>query len=116
MGKRGGNVLIDKDKLTNEIRKRGLNARQMSLEMGYCQDYISTIKYEGKISPPGMKMLQMLYNITPEDIAPDVSARAINSSSEEKTDVQEVALILTTETINRLEEAIYRAFKRALHE
>lgn len=50
-------IPVDKKKLDSEIRKRGLNGAAVSKEMGYCRDYISTVKYEGYISPPGMKML-----------------------------------------------------------
>ncbi|MBQ1297901.1 MAG: helix-turn-helix transcriptional regulator [Clostridiales bacterium] len=115
MAKRGENIPIDKEKLESEMRKRGLSARAVSREMGYCRDYISTVKYEGKISPPGMKMLQMLYNITPEDIAPESIAPAPDLRKD-NAPPQEVTLILTTETIKRLEDAMYRAVLRALHE
>lgn len=104
-------IPVDKKKLDSEIRKRGLNGAAVSKEMGYCRDYISTVKYEGYISPPGMKMLQVLYNITPEDIAP-----TLDDSKEDEGKPKEAALILSTETISRIEEAMYRAFKKALHE
>ena len=117
MAKRGERFPVDKEKLNNEMRKRGLTGQAVSKEMGYCRDYISTVKYEGKIAPAGMKMLQVLYNIAPEDIAPDdIPTNNIASAHETESSPQEIALILTTETITRLEEAMYRAVLRALHE
>ena len=103
---------VDAVKFDAELKKRGIKSRNViSEEMGYSRNYFNA-RVNDKFFPRNvMVALEAKYGIKAEDIAPD----------EEKTDrqvdsTQEIALILTTETINRLEEAMYRAVLRALKE
>lgn len=61
---------VDFDKLSTELRKRGLNMRQASIRMGRCETYLSGMKRAERLSDQSILMLDVMWNIKYKDIAP----------------------------------------------
>ena len=57
---------IDADKLYEELQKRHLSAREVSLKIGYHPAYINQALVRGKISNPGVVALKNMFNIDRE--------------------------------------------------
>lgn len=109
MGFASKTYTVDGTKLSYELKKRGLNGKNVSIDMGYNSSFIANAISRGKINYPGMKMLTTFYNIRLEDIAPDENATAAES-------IVEVREAPATEPIDyeRLYEVIYTAVYQAV--
>ena len=64
-------IEVDGMKLRNILCERKLSASYVSREMGYNDNMISHICNANKVSKPAMKMLELRFNITYDDIKPD---------------------------------------------
>jgi len=102
---------VSKQKLMAELAIRRTNMADASKRMGYNRNHLSAALCAGGITLPTLRALESMYGIKPEDIAKETSG-----SEPEKGETKEVALTLTAETLEMLEEAMYRAVLRALHE
>ncbi len=67
---RSNTMQIDGQKLTRIITHKGMTKAQISLGMGFSENYISKATTYNKITPSGMKLLEQLYGITYDDIKP----------------------------------------------
>lgn len=64
------NVNVDFDKLRAELFKRGLTITQASTQMGRSSSYFSGMKSKGYLPESTLIMLDSMWNIKYEDIAP----------------------------------------------
>ena len=63
--------VINPEKLIEELKKRGLTHNRVSEELGYNRNYITGVLKAGRMGRGARKTLEVLYNIKPEDIAPE---------------------------------------------
>ena len=104
---------IDGNKLTREIEKRGLIGRAMSVEMGYAASYISCCTNRGHMSTSGLKMLEKLYDIRPDEIMPDKEPETI-PEPEQMTIPEPPADPINYERLGQvIYQAVYEAVKKA---
>ena len=61
---------VDFNRLTTEFRKRGLTTAQASKQMGRSVSYFSGMKIKGYLPESTLVMLESMWNIKYEDIAP----------------------------------------------
>lgn len=105
-------VSVSKEKLYRELEKRGLNHSEVSTEIGFAQWFISNSASRGKINRTGAIMLEKLYNIKPEDYAPDP-----DNTPEIIEPVKEAQNIIDYEKLGEvIYDAVYRAVKTAWSE
>lgn len=64
-------IMIDGDKLHEELRSRTLKGTEASIKMGFSQNYISKVCSRGKIKKSSLNLLDTLFGIKYEDIQPD---------------------------------------------
>lgn len=62
---------VDKEKLLDELKERGLNQSRASVEMGYDASYISCRMYENALAKPVLLMMEKMFGITYDMIKPD---------------------------------------------
>lgn len=89
---------IDKKKLQNELKARGVSQQAASRACGYGQGYLANMGMRGSISEETVEELKRLYNIDYEDIEPDTQKQPQKCDVEEQTN----------------EDAIYRATYSAI--
>lgn len=70
-------VPIDKQKFVDCFKKRGLLMREASIRCGRSEWYLSNQANRGKMSESVALLLEVYYNIRPEDYAPDVKVEKI---------------------------------------
>ncbi len=78
--------IVNPDKLSRELEKRGLVKATASREMGFCESYLSQVMQRGVISKVAARALESTYNIrladyalkeaTPELVAPPCACTA----------------------------------------
>ena len=61
---------VDKDRMMEALKKRGLTMSNVSKEIGFEGGYLSKCCERGKISIPASKMLESLYHLNPEEYKP----------------------------------------------
>ena len=62
---------VDGTKLEQELKRRGLTLAEASREIGRSPAYLSKCKFEGQATASTLKVLEAVYNIAYDDIAPD---------------------------------------------
>lgn len=110
---------VDKDKLYSAFKKRDLTASEVSLELGYSKWFISKSADRGTITQAVGMMLDKIYNIKPEDYAPDPEpVEAWDPLAEiEPAPVQEARDLIDYEKLSAVIcEAIYQALKKVQEE
>lgn len=55
--------LVNPDKLSRELEKRGLTKAIASREIGFCESYLSQVMQRGVISRVAARVLESTYNI-----------------------------------------------------
>lgn len=55
--------LVNSDKLSRELEKRGLTKAVASREIGFCESYLSRVMQRGVISKVAARVLENTYNI-----------------------------------------------------
>lgn len=55
--------IVNPDKLSRELEKRGLAKATASREMGFCESYLSQVMQRGVISKVAARVLENTYNI-----------------------------------------------------
>lgn len=104
-------VIIDGERLKNELDKIDKYNSEIARECGYNPSYFSTCMYYNTISRPCMKMLTLLYGISYDDIKP------IESETEESNENDELLEQKVQDlTADRLYALIYTAVYDALKE
>ena len=99
---------VDKAKLYRLLEKRNLTAKEVSIELGYSRFFLSNCAGRGVINTPSAKMLEKLFNIRPEDYAPDPTETETPQILEEMREVRDLI------DYDRLERAIYAAVYQAI--
>ena len=101
---------ISFDKLSSELKERGLNFRNASIQMGKSETYLGGMKRKGHLTESTLIMLDALWNIKYADIAPAVVAKESKSADESKP-MNGDSLILTKEELRYIiTEAVKDAF------
>ena len=102
---------IDATKFDAELKKRGIRSRNViSEQMGYSRNYFNARVNDKALPANVMIALEAKYGIKAEDIAPVKEQKTIKAPDE----VQQIELIMSDETIAKLEAAMLRAFTTAL--
>lgn len=61
-------TMVDRDRLYQQMHKRGVTQKQASIEVGHAENYInSTIHKYGALPDTIIVLMQQLYNINPDD-------------------------------------------------
>ena len=68
MGRVRNMVEVDGQKLQDELKKRGMNLTEASLDMGRSPCYLANVKRDGRTTETTLKLLEANYNIKREDI------------------------------------------------
>lgn len=112
-------VTIDKDKLKNAVRRRKKTNYQASMDMGYSHSMISQWCSNGQIPIRGMKLLEEVHGICPEEytIPDDPESQLVMKEVESNPSLPYVSNTITIEfsdeTLERmgkmLAEAIWNA-------
>lgn len=55
--------LVNPDKLSHELEKRGITKAVASREIGFCESYLSQVMQRGVISRVAARVLESTYNI-----------------------------------------------------
>lgn len=104
-------VIIDGERLRNELDKIDKYNSEIARECGYNPSYFSTCAHYNTMARPCMKMLTMLYGISCDDIKP------IESETEESKENEELLEQKAQDlTVDRLYALIYTAVYDALKE
>lgn len=104
-------VIIDGERLRNELDKIDKYNSEIARECGYNPSYFSTCAYYNTMARPCMKMLTMLYGISYDDIKP------IKSETEELKEKDELLKQKVQDlTADRLYALIYAVVYDALKE
>ena len=101
-------VKIDKTKLDNELRKRGLTNTDVSKELGFHNGYISDAMHRERIGVVVLRMLEVLYNISPDSY--------VIEDKKEKIEIVDNELKETInyeKLYNLVYTAVYEAVKKA---
>lgn len=111
---------IDGMKLRQILIDKELSASYVSRELGYCDNHISSICIEDKISKPTLKALELRFGITYDDIKFDEPEPEPEPVEEEKKDDISGESNPVSIDMDRLYETIfsatYKAMKQALTE
>lgn len=97
---------IDGEKLTEELKKRGVSKSTASKEIGMGENYLSNVTHRNKITQIGAIALQKVYNIDPE--AYELKDAKTEPKPEPEKSFDEDALYRIIYT------AVYNAMKTAL--
>lgn len=104
-------VIIDGERLRNELDKIDKYNSEIARECGYNPSYFSTCAHYNTMARPCMKMLTMLYGISYDDIKP------IENETEESKENDELLEQKAQDlTVDRLYALIYTAVYDALKE
>ena len=104
-------VIIDGERLRNELDKIDKYNSEIARECGYNPSYFSTCAHYNTMARPCMKMLTMLYGISYDDIKP------IESETEESKEKEELLEQKIQDlTVDRLYALIYTAVYDAVKE
>ena len=113
----GNMIKIDKDKLRNEIQRRGISLVEASVAIGAKRNYLSSALYTGTMNMIVVNALKLQYNINPEDIIykeePEEPEKLEEVTSKPQ---QDVPVISTNELYQIIYSAVYQAVKTALNE
>lgn len=102
-------VIIDGERLRNELDKIEKYNSEIARECGYNPSYFSSCMHYNTMARPCVKMLTMLYGISYDDIKP------INSENEDSKEKEELLEQKVQElTPDRLYALIYTAVYDAL--
>lgn len=102
---------VDKTKFDAELNKRNISRTEVSFDIGRNRNYLNSCMCEGRIPATEMLLIEAKYGIKPQDVAPDKEPKETIKRPDE---VQQIELILSDETISKLEVAMFRAFTAAL--
>lgn len=112
-------IKIDADKLRAEMRKRGLNALNVSKELGYSHGYINYVLKSGQLGVPAANQMKMRYNIDIDSIKPDepktvepATPEPAKATPEEVNDLRKEVALLTA-TVKELSEE-FRNYRVAM--
>lgn len=103
-------VPVDRENLRRALYKRGLNAQSVSKGMGHAAQYLSNACSYGQISLSGAKTLEALYNVKPEEYAPDGEAETQGEWA------RAFAILIKRTEPNELKEIIKDAIREVLAE
>ena len=104
-------VIIDGERLKNELDKIDKYNSEIARDCGYNPSYFSTCVHYNTMARPCMKMLTLLYGISYDDIKP------IESETEESKEKDELLeQKIQNLTVNRLYALIYTAVYDAVKE
>lgn len=110
---------IDGMKFRQLLIERELSAAYVSRELGYCDNQVSSVCNEDKISKPMLKALELRFGITYDDIKIDEPEPEPEPVDEEKNDISEESNPVSID-MDKLYETIfsatYKAMKQALTE
>lgn len=101
-------VKIDKTKLENELRKRGLTYANVSRELGFHQGYIADAMHRERIGIVVLRMLEVLYNISPDSYVIEDKKEKIETVDREPKET-----INYEKLYNLVYTAVYEAVKKA---
>jgi len=110
---------VNKDKLYQAFKKRNLTASEFSIELGYSKWFIAKSADRGTFTQAVVMMLDKIYNIKPEDYAPDPEpVEEWDPLAEIKpVPVQEARELIDYEKLSAVIcEAIYQALKKVREE
>lgn len=102
-------VIIDGERLRNELDKIDKYNSEIARDCGYNPSYFSTCMYYNTMARPCMKMLTMLYGISYDDIKPIESEKSKENDELLEQKVQDL-------TADRLYALIYTAVYDAVKE
>lgn len=102
-------VIIDGERLRNELDKIDKYNSEIARECGYNPSYFSTCAHYNTMARPCMKMLTMLYGISYDDIKP-IEGEPVKDNEHEELLEQKVQEL----TPDRLYALIYTAVYDAL--
>ena len=100
---------VDFDKLSNKLHERGLNMRKASIQIGKSDAYLGSMKKKGYLTESTLIMLDVMWNIKYDDIAPTVAEKP--KTVEEPTPENSETLNITKEELRYIiTEAVKDAF------
>lgn len=102
-------VIIDGERLKNELDKIDKYNSEIARECGYNPSYFSTCAHYNTMARPCMKMLTMLYGISYDDIKPIESEKSKENDELLEQKIQDL-------TADRLYALIYTAVYDAVKE
>ena len=100
---------VDFDKLVAKLHERGLNMRTASIQIGKSDTYLGGMKKKGHLTESTLIMLDAMWNIKYDDIAPTVVEEP--KAVEEPTPENSETLNITKEELRYIiTEAVKDAF------
>lgn len=100
---------IDGQKLKAEIKRRGLTEKEISLELGWSQSYITDAIQRGMLRDSAILMLDKLYNIKIDDFVAEIEPEGVTEVSEPDVDSRSPQI-----DADKLYDVIYRAVYSAV--
>lgn len=108
-------VPVDRERMYEAIKKRGLTSSEVSLALGYDKTYITSICGNGKMSLSAAKFLETLYHIMPEEYAP-ITEKVVQKEVQIDKPIQ-VQSAIDYEKLGRvIASAVYEAVSKAWNE
>lgn len=99
-------VPIDKQKFVDCFKKKDLLMREASIKCGVSEWYLSNQANRGKMSESVARLLEVYYNIRPEDYAPDeVKPASVVKQTSTEVDYDKLS--------NAINKAVYDAITDA---
>ena len=102
-------VLVDREKLYAELKKRGVTPSQAAEEFGYARNYIHNAACVGKMNETCAVLLERVYGIKREDYKP--CNNVVEPVSESKSNKFDYDKLYQT-----IYAATYHAYRQALRE
>jgi hypothetical protein len=99
---------VSKNKLYQELSRRGLTPAQASAELGFSAGYLSNVAMVGSIPERSALYLERVYHITPEDYCPDLLDEIEKSKATESETVPNAIIQTAAETFARVFVEQYR--------
>ena len=101
-------------KLEREFEKRGLNASEVAVELGYARGYFAGCKHEGRnLSMAVKRMLEKLYDIRPDEYEVKEEPATVPTAPPPVIQPFELDYV---RLYNIMYEAVYNAVKKAWSE
>ena len=105
MARESNAIQIDSEKIRKELKRRGLNMRQASLEMGRSAGYLKTTLSKGIISVSSMMLIEHMYGIKQADVEIKKAEEVKEPEKQPDIDYDKIYEVIYT--------AVYHAVKQA---
>lgn len=103
-------IQLDRARFEKALAKRGLNRKNVSIELGYSDYFLNNACNRGKLALSAAVMLETVYHIKPDEYAP------IEDEQQQGEWARAFAILIKRTEPKELKEVIKDAFREVLAE